>query len=142
MPGTFAARNLRKKRKKFRWSSDRKKRKLLKLWKKGPLEGAPMGRALVLKKKGIEQKQPHSGIIKAVRCQLIKNGIQITAFVPKTGAIKHIDEHDEVIVEGLGASQGGAVGSMHGVKFKVVAVNGVPLSEILKGKKEKGKGGA
>lgn len=140
MAGAFAARNLKRRRKKFRWMSDKKKRKLLKLWKKGPLKGAPRGKALVLKKKGIEQKQPHSGIIKAVRCQLIKNGIQVTAFTPKTGAIKQIDEHDEVLIEGLGASQGGAVGSMHGVKFKVVAVNGVSLSEILKGKKEKAKG--
>jgi small subunit ribosomal protein S12 len=112
----------------------------MKLWKKSPLKGAPMGRALVLKKKGVEQKQPHSGIIKAVRCQLIKNGIQITAFVPRTGAIKQIDEHDEVTIEGLGASQGGAVGSMHGIQYKVVAVNGIALSEILKGKKEKVKG--
>ncbi len=141
MPGAFAARNLKKKRKKFRWSSDQKKRKMLKLWAKTPLKGAPLGKALVLKKKGVEQKQPHSGIIKAVRCQLIKNGIQVTAFVPKTGAIKHIDEHDEVLIAGLGGSQGGAVGSMHGIKYKVIAVNGVPLSEILKGKKEKAKEG-
>jgi small subunit ribosomal protein S12 len=140
MPGAFAARNLKKRRKKFRWSSDKKKRRLMKLWKKGPMRGAPMGRALVLKKKGVEQKQPHSGIIKAVRCQLIKNGIQVTAFAPRTGAIKHIDEHDEVTIEGLGASQGGAVGSMHGIQFKVVAVNGISLQEILKGKKEKAKG--
>lgn len=141
MPGEFSARNLRRKRKKFRWSSDKKKRQMLKLWAKTPLRGAPRARALVLKKKGVEQKQPHSGIIKAVRCQLIKNGIQVTAFVPKTGAIKHIDEHDEVIIEGLGGSQGGAVGSMHGIKYKVVAVNGVSLSEILKGKKEKAREG-
>ncbi len=141
MPGAFSARNLRRKRKKFRWNSDQKKRQMLKLWAKNPLKGAPMGRALVLKKKGVEQKQPHSGIIKAVRCQLIKNGIQVTAFVPKTGAIKNIDEHDEVIIEGLGGSQGGAVGSMHGIKFRVISVNGVALSEILKGKKEKVKEG-
>jgi small subunit ribosomal protein S12 len=139
MPGAFSARNLRKKRKKFRWNSSQYKRKKLELWKSRPLRGAPQARALVLKKKGVEQKQPHSGIIKVVRCQIIKNGIQVTAFVPRTGAIKHIDEHDEVIIEGLGGSQGGAVGSMHGIKYKVVAVNGVPLSEILKGKKEKAK---
>ncbi|MCD6591140.1 MAG: 30S ribosomal protein S12 [Candidatus Aenigmarchaeota archaeon] len=139
MPGMFAARNLKQKRKKFRWKSTTYKIKTLKLWKKSPLRGAPIGRALVLKKKGVEQKQPHSGIIKAVRCQIIKNGIQVTAFVPKTGAIKHIDEHDEVLIEGLGASQGGAVGSMHGIKYRVIAVNGVSLSEILKGKKEKAK---
>ena len=141
MPGAFAARNLKKKRKKFRWSSDQKKRQMLKLWEKTPMRGSPLGKALVLKKKGVEQKQPHSGIIKAVRCQLIKNGIQVTAFVPKTGAIKHIDEHDEVLIEGLGGSQGGAVGSMHGIKYRVVSVNGIPLSEILKGKRQKSKEG-
>lgn len=75
-----------------------------------------------------------------VRIQLTKNGIPVTAFVPGTGAIKFIDEHDEVLIEGLNGSQGGAVGSMHGVKYKVVAVNGVSLSELLKGKKEKPKG--
>ena len=141
MTGQFSARNLKRKRKKFRWNSDQYKRKKLKLWEKMPLKGAPLARALVLKKKGIEQKQPHSGIIKAVRCQIIKNGIQVTAFVPKTGAIKHIDEHDEVLLAGLGGSQGGAVGSMHGIKYKVIAVNGISLSEILKGKKEKKKEG-
>ncbi len=139
MPGEFAARNLKKKRNKFRWKSNRHKRKLLKLWKKNPVEGAPRAKAIVLRKKTIEQKQPHSGLIKAVRCQIIKNGIQVTAFVPKNEAIKLIDEHDEVIIEGLGGSQNGPVGSMWGVKYKVVAVNGVALSELRKGKKEKPK---
>jgi small subunit ribosomal protein S12 len=140
MPGAFSARNLKRKRKKFRWNSDQYKRQKLKLWQKMPLKGAPRARALVLKKKGVEQKQPHSGVIKVVRCQIVKNGIQVTAFVPKTGSIKHIDEHDEVLIEGLGASQGGAVGSMHGIKYKVVAVNGISLMEIVKGKKSKKKG--
>lgn len=140
MPGTFAARVLKKRRKKFKWKSAVHKRKILKLWKKDPLAGAPMGRGIVLKKKGIEQKQPHSGIIKAVRIQLIKNSIQCTAMVPRTGAIKFIDEHDEVTIDGLGGSQGGAVGSMHGVKYKVVAVNGASLEMIRRGKKEKPKG--
>jgi small subunit ribosomal protein S12 len=138
--GEFSARQLKKKRKKFRTSSDKKKRKMLKLWKKDPLEGAHAATAIVLKKKGVEQKQPHSGIIKCVRCQLVKNGIQVTAFVPGTNAIKFIDEHDTVLIEGVGGSQRGAIGSQHGIKYKVVAVNGVPLSELLKGKKEKPKG--
>ncbi len=138
--GEFSAREMKRRRKKFRWSSKRQKRKMLKLWKKTPLEGAPMARAVVLKKRGVEQKQPHSGIIKCVRCQIIKNGIQVTAVVPGTGAIKFIDEHDEVLIEGVGGSQGGAVGSMHGIKYRVFAVNGVALSELLKGKKEKPKG--
>ena len=139
MAGTFAARNLKRKRKKFRWNARAKKIKMLRLWEKGPLRGAPVGRGIVLKKKGIEQKQPHSGIIKAVRVQLVKNGIQVTAVVPGTGTIKLIDEHDEVTIVGLGGSQGGAVGSMHGVKFKVIGVKGVSLSALAKGKKQKPK---
>jgi small subunit ribosomal protein S12 len=140
--GQFGARQLKRKRKRFKGSGKKQKRKLLRLWEKDPLKGAPQGRGIVLKKKGIEQKQPHSGIIKAVRIQLSKNGIPVTAVVPGTGAIKFIDEHDEVTISGLNGSQGGAVGSMHGVKYKVIAVNGVSLNEILKGKKEKPKGGA
>lgn len=138
--GQFGARSMRQRRKKYRWSASRRKRQLLKLWEKDPLKGAPRGRGIVLKKKGVEQKQPHSGIIKCVRVQLSKTGIPVTAFVPGTGAIKFIDEHDEVLLEGLNGSQGGAVGSMHGIKYKVVAVNGVSLRELLKGKKEKPKG--
>lgn len=140
MPGEFSARNMKKRRSKARWKSAVYKRKKQKLWKKEPLAGAPRGRAIVLKKKGVEQKQPHSGIIKAVRAQLVKNGIQITAFVPGDNAIKFVDEHNEVMLEGIGGSQGGAVGSMHGIKYKVVGVSGVSLNELLKGKKEKPKG--
>ena len=137
--GEFAARNLVKKRKKFRWSSKAGKKKSLKLWRDDPLKGSPMGRGIVLKKKGVEQKQPHSGIIKCVRVQLIKNGQQVTAFVPGTNAIRFIDEHDEVTIAGVGGSQKSAVGSMHGIKYKVVEVNGASLNELLKGKKEKPK---
>lgn len=137
--GEFAARNMVKKRKKFRWSSKDGKKKILKLWKDDALKGAPAGRGIVLKKKGVEQKQPHSGIIKCVRVQIIKNGTQVTAFVPGTNSIKFIDEHDEVTIVGVGGSQKSAVGSMHGIKYKVVEVNGASLNELLKGKKEKPK---
>lgn len=138
--GEFSARDMKRRRKKFRWKSTAHKRKFLKLWQKDPLEGAPMGRGIVLKKKGVEQKQPHSGIIKAVRVQIVKNGTQVTAVVPGDQAIKFIDEHDEVGIVGVGGSQRGAVGSMHGIKYKVVSVSGVSLNELIKGKKEKPKG--
>ncbi len=136
--GMFAARTLKKKRKKMRWKRVSYRNKITGLRKKkDPLEGAPQARGIVLEKRQIEQKQPSSGLIKCVRVQLIKNGKQITVFVPKTGGIQFINEHDEVLVEGLGGSQGGAKGSMWGVKWKVVKVNGIALSELLSGKKQK-----
>ena len=138
--GEFGARQLVRKRKRFKWRSTKYKIKKLQLWRQTPLEGAPAGRAIVLKKRGVEQKQPHSGIIKVVRAQLVKNGIQVTAFVPGNNAIRFVDEHDEVWIEGLGGSQGGAIGSMHGIAFQVRKINNVSLKEMLKGKKEKPKG--
>lgn len=137
MPGEFAARKLKQRRKKFRWSDLDYKRMVLQLWKKTPLEGAPMARGIVIDKRAVEQRKPSSGLIKAVRVQLIKNNVQVTAHVPGEGAIDIIDEHDEVLIEGLGGAQGGPKGTMWGIKYKVVAVNGVALSEILSGKKQK-----
>ena len=62
--------------------------------KSDPLGGAPMGRGIVLEKVGVESKQPNSAIRKCVRVQLIKNGRQVTAFLPGDGALNYIDEHD------------------------------------------------
>ncbi len=108
-------------------------------WRYDALEEAPMGNGIVLEKRVIEQKQPHSGLIKCVRVQLRKNGRVVTAHVPRDKAINFIDEHDEVTVVGLGGSQKGQMGSISGVRFKVIAVNGIPLSELRKGKKQKAK---
>lgn len=135
--GEFSARNLDKKRRSFRWSDIHYKRRMLQLWKKDPLGGAPRGRGIVIDKRGVEQRKPASGLIKAVRVQLIKNNIQVTAHVPGEGAIDHINEHDEVEIESIGGAQGGPKGSMWGIKYKVVKVNGVALSEILSGRKQK-----
>mgnify|MGYP000400851503 CR=1 FL=1 len=135
--GEFSARKLRQRRKKFRWSKESYKRRVLQLWKKDTLEGAPQARGIVIEKRAVEQKKPSSGLTKAVRVQLIKNNVQVTAHVPGEGAIDIIDEHDEVIIEKIGGSQGGSKGRMVGIKFKVVKVNGVALSEILAGKKQK-----
>ncbi len=138
--GEFAGRNLKMKRKKYKWLSKRWKRKKLKLKEKfDPLEGAPMARGIVVEKIVLEQKQPHSGLIKCVRVQLIKNGKIVTAHAPRDGAIKFIEEHDEVIIAGLGGSQRGQMGSIPGVRYKVIAVNGVDLQMLRKGKKEKPK---
>ncbi len=137
MPGLFSARKLRQRRKKFRWRKEEYKRRVLQLWKKDPFEGAPLARGIVIEKRTVEQRKPSSGLIKAVRVQLIKNNKRVTAFVPGEGAIEFINEHDEVLLAKLGGSQGGPIGTMWGIKYKVIAVNGVALSEILKGKKQK-----
>ena len=138
--GEFSGRDLLRKRKKQRWLKKTWKRRALKLKDKyDPLEGSPQATGVVLEKKALEQKQPHSGLIKCVKVQLIKNGKIITAFAPRDGAINQIDEHDEVTVEGLGGSQRGQMGSIPGVRHKVVAVNGVDLQMVRKGKKEKPK---
>lgn len=136
--GINAGRKLKKSRKKFRWSDRYYKRRVLRLKEKSdPLEGAPQARGIVIEKVGIEAKQPNSAIRKCVKVQLIKNGRQITAFAPRNNAISFIDEHDEVIVEGIGGRMGRSYGDLPGVRYRVVKVNGVSLNELVKGKIEK-----
>lgn len=136
--GEFAARRLRMKRKKFRWKDKQYKRRVLRLKEKFDiLEGAPQARGIVVEKVGVESKQPNSAIRKCVRVQLIKNGKQVTSFVPKDGGLLFIEEHDEVMIEGIGGAMGGAIGDLPGVRYRVTHVNGVALSALLAGKKEK-----
>ena len=136
--GEFAARPLMKKRMHRRWKDTRYKRRILCLKAKSdPLEGSPQGRGIVLEKRQIEAKQPNSGMRKAVRIQLIKNGKQVTAFCPGTGAISHLEEHDEVMIEGIGGPRGKAKGDMPGIRFKVIKVNSVSLPELVSGRKER-----
>lgn len=137
--GEFAARKLEKNRQKWRWKSAKYKRRMMRKTdiEIDPLEGAPQARAIVLEKRGVEARQPNSAIRKCVRVQLIKNGRQVTAFAPRDGAIKYIDEHDEVIIEGLGGRKHGAKGDLWGVKYKVIAVNNQSLEMIRTGRQEK-----
>ena len=136
--GINAARKLKKDRKKYRWSDRYYSRRVLGLDKKvDPLEGTPQAKGIVLEKVGIEAKQPNSAIRKCVRIQLIKNGRQLTAFCPGDNAIGFIDEHDEVTVEGIGGRMGGSFGDIPGVRFRVTAINGISIREMVLGKKEK-----
>jgi len=136
--GMNAARKLKRDRQKFRWSDMQYKRRALDLKKRtDPLEGAPQGRGIVIEKVGIEAKQPNSAIRKCVRVQLIKNGRMVTAFVPGDRAITFIDEHDEVLIEGIGGAMGKSYGDIPGVRFKVIKVNNVSLKELVRGKVEK-----
>ncbi|MEM4224472.1 MAG: 30S ribosomal protein S12 [Desulfurococcaceae archaeon] len=137
--GMYAARKLVEKRKKFRWYQREYKNRRLR--KQGlirdPLEGAPMARGIVLEKVGVESRKPNSAVRKCVRVQLVKNSKVVTAFVPWDGGINFIDEHDEVIIEGIGGTLGGSMGDIPGVKYKVVMVNGVSLRALWLGKKQK-----
>jgi len=136
--GEFAARQMKRKRLNSRWSDKYYNRRLLMLDKKAdPLEGSPQAKGIVLEKIGIEAKQPNSAIRKCVRIQLIKNGKQVSAFLPLDGALNFVDEHDEVVVEGIGGSMGRAMGDIPGIRYKVFKVNGVSLKELVYGRKEK-----
>jgi small subunit ribosomal protein S12 len=105
--------------------------------KSDPLEGSSQAKGLVLEKVQLEAKQPNSAMRKCVRVQLIKNGRQVTAFCPGDGAIKLIDEHDEVIIECIGGRMGRSMGDIPGVRWRVIKVNDQSLKALLSGKIEK-----
>ena len=136
--GEFAGRQDVNRRQSLRSSNKWYKRRMLGLdYKSDPLEGAPQARGIVLEKVGIESKQPNSAIRKCVRIQIVKNGKQVTAFLPGDGALNFVDEHDEVIVQGIGGSMKRAMGDIPGVRWQVFKVNGVSLNELVYGRKEK-----
>ena len=130
--GLAAAKKLKKRRKSFRLVGRTKRKK-----KFDPLGGASQAKAIVLEKIQIEAKQPNSAMRKCARVQLIKNGKQITAFMPGDGAQKLINEHDEVIVESIGGKMGRAKGDIPGVRWQVIKVNDQSLNALLRGKLEK-----
>ena len=136
--GLNAGRILSRQRAQFRWSDRYYKRRIEQLKAKSdPLGGIPQARGIVIEKVGIEAKQPNSAIRKCVKVQLIKNGRQVTAFAPGNGAINYIDEHDEVLVEGIGGRMGRSYGDIPGVRFKVIKVNNVSLDMLVRGRAEK-----
>ena len=125
-------------RKKFRWKDRHFKVRTLNLYAKSdPLEGANQAKGIVLQKVQKEAKQPNSAMRKCVRVQLIKNGKQVTAFAPGDGAIKLIDEHDEVVIECIGGKMGKTKGDLSGIRWQVIKVNSQSLDALLKGKIEK-----
>ena len=136
--GLFAAKKLIENRKKFRWSKREWKRRILKLKEKyDPLEGSPMASGIVLEKVQIEKRQPYSGMIKCVKVQLKKNGKIVTAFAPGDKSVKYVDEHDDVLIVGIGGPKGRTIGSIPGVRYKVILVNRQPLELLRRGKIEK-----
>jgi small subunit ribosomal protein S23e len=103
---------------------------------KTPFEGVAMAFGIVVGKVAVEAKQPNSAIRKAVRVQLKKNSKVVTAFVPRDGSLKLIDENDRVLIAGMGRS-GRSVGDLPGVRFNIIKVSGFSLLVLWRGKKDK-----
>ena len=136
--GMFSGKKLVSRRSAGRWHYKPYIKRVLRLKERSdPLEGASQARGIVLEKVQLEAKQPNSGLRKCVRVQLIKNGRQVTAFCPRDGASKMIDEHDEVIIECIGGSMGKSKGDIPGVRWQVIKVNDQSLDALLKGRIEK-----
>src|SRR3989338_948996 len=136
--GMNAGKRLKQRRAKFRWNNQKYVRRILDLKRKSdPLEGASQAKGIVLEKIQLEAKQPNSAMRKCVRVQLLKNGRQVTAFAPRDGAIKMIDEHDEVMIESIGGNKGRAKGDIPGVRWQVIKVNDQSLDALRAGKIEK-----
>jgi small subunit ribosomal protein S12 len=136
--GLYTATKQRNNRQQQRWNDRYYRKRVMKLKEKAdPLQGAPQAKGIVVEKVGVEAKQPNSGIRKCVRVQLIKNGRQVTALAPGNLAISFIDEHDELVIEGVGGRMGRSYGDLSGVRYRVAKVNNVSLKEMVRGRKEK-----
>jgi small subunit ribosomal protein S12 len=136
--GLYAAKKLLDKRKKLRDSERKFTIRKFKIKEKfDPLEGASQAKGIVLEKVQIEAKQPNSAMRKCAKVQLIKNGRQITAFLPGDGATKYIEEHDEVLVESIGGKMGRSKGDIPGVRWQVIKVNDQSLQALRSGKVER-----
>ncbi|PIN74875.1 30S ribosomal protein S12 [Candidatus Woesearchaeota archaeon CG10_big_fil_rev_8_21_14_0_10_37_12] len=136
--GLNTAKALKRRRHKGKWMSKDYVSRVLNLKSKSdPLEGASQAKGIVLEKVQKEAKQPNSAMRKCCRVQLIKNGRQVTAFMPRDGAQKLIDEHDEVLIESIGGTQGKSKGDLPGVRWQVIKVNNQSLDALLKKKLEK-----
>jgi len=136
--GINSAKKLIKRRQKARWASRRYIKRVLNLRKKSdPLQGTSQAKGIVLEKIQLEAKQPNSAMRKCIRVQLIKNGRQVTAFVPGDSASKMLDEHDEVMIECIGGKMGRAKGDIPGVRWQVIKINDQSLDALLKGRIEK-----
>ena len=138
--GLMSARKLLKKSRKFKWRQKAYKKRMLGLREKAdPLEGSSQAKGIVISKFQKEARQPNSAMRKCCKVQLIKNSIQVGAFIPGNLAQKFIDEHDEVLIERIGGRMNRSKGDIPGIRFKVIKVNDQPLHLLWKGKIEKGR---
>ena len=131
--GLFAGRKLIEKRK----ANKKTRIDPLKKAKYDPLECSSQAKGIVLEKTQREAKQPNSALRKCVVVQLSKNGKTIAAFLPGNNASKFVNEHDEVMVEGIGGIKGKSKGDIPGIRWRVIKVNGQSLNALIRGKLER-----
>jgi len=138
--GLMNAAKLIKRSQKQRWQQKAYKMRKLKLREKSdPFGKSAQAKGIVIEKFQKEAAQPNSAMRKCCKVQLVKNGIQVGAFIPGNLAQKFIDEHDEVVIERIGGKQGRAKGDIRGIRFQVIKVNDQPLHRLVNGKIEKGR---
>lgn len=139
--GLLSARKMKKEKAKYRWSSKEYRARMMHLKQKSdPLGGrSSQAKGIVIEKFQKEAKQPNSAMRKCCKVQLIKNGVQVGAFIPGNLAQKFVDEHDEVIIERIGGKMGRTKGDIPGIRFQVIKVNDQPLRRLWKGEIEKGR---
>ena len=138
--GLMSARKILKRQRQFRWSQTAYKKRMLGLREKvDPLEGSSQAKGIVISKFQKEARQPNSAMRKCCKVQLIKNGVQVGAFIPRNLAQRFVDEHDEVLIERIGGRMGRSKGDIPGIRFQVIKVNEQPLHLLVKGKIEKGR---
>jgi len=138
--GLMAGYKLKKKRKEARWHNKWFIKTALNLKEKSdPLRGSHQAKGIVLEKRQIEAKQPNSAMRKCAFIQLLKNGKQITAFIPGDNAQRFINEHDEVVIECIGGKMGRAKGDIPCVRWQVIKVNDQSLNALVNKKIEKGR---
>ncbi|MAE49469.1 30S ribosomal protein S12 [Candidatus Pacearchaeota archaeon] len=138
--GLLSALKLKKNRKKARWQQKtfKARAKGLKI-KSDPIGRSWQAKGIVIEKFQKEAAQPNSAMRKCCKVQLVKNGIQVGAFIPGNLGQKFIDEHDEVVIERIGGKQGRSKGDIRGIRFQVIKVNDQPLARLVTGKIEKGR---
>lgn len=136
MHGLFTASSLKKRNQEKRRHDSLYRKRLLGKRYRTVMGVKPQAKGVVIDKLGIEAKQPNSAIRKVCRVQLVATGKKLLAFAPGDGALKMIDQNDEVLVEGLGRSYK-SVGDMPGIKYKISKVAGQSLDALLTGKRQK-----
>jgi len=138
--GLMSGKRLKDRRKKARWHNKWFVKRALRLKERAdPLQGAHQAKGIVLEKRQLEAKQPNSAMRKACVVQLLKNGKQVTAFIPGDNAQRFINEHDEVLIECIGGKMGRAKGDIPCVRWQVIKINDQSLDALLKGRIEKGR---